>query len=496
VQSNLAPPLLWLAAALQSLDEARLDRLWSLASGDLALLDRCVACFARRYPDAPCAAAYRQRLRELQRRRRRRRALAGIAAAASLLFGLWTYDAVGYQSAARFEAENPGNPAAALQRWQSYQTWHPARHFLRPTAAREEENHLHELQQQAHQMQREVRLADLRRRVADPDTDAEALWRQFQDFRADYPEADVAGDLQQLRQLVKERRDRQVARKAQHAFDELVANEQSGAVLANLVAQADQLLSDYPEAGLEGKVRQRRDAYLRRIEERDIEAARNYSARQPLNFQTRREHYQRYRDRHPSGVFASEAEAALQAIAADWDKHDFRAVRDQFVAKPGDIPELVARCRTYLAVHPQGQFAASATELLRWSERVTAVGEYRVILRNGQFERSIAPYFCRGPKLSVELEVNGVRYGPSQVVLNSCDPQWDYEFPRAIRWKLGDAVRIRVSEHSWKTAVALELASEDGEPLAMRLLTGEVWSGKNWLRFESDFKLPELPKIE
>jgi hypothetical protein len=164
--------------------------------------------------------------------------------------------------------------------------------------------------------------------------------------------------------------------------------------------------------------------------------------------------------------------------------------------KPGETAELVARCRTYLAVHPQGQFTAAAKELLRWTECVTAPGEYRVVVRNGKFERKIAPYLSRGPKLSVELEVNGVRYGPSPIVVNSCDPSWDYEFPRAIRWKLGDAVRIRVSEHSWKTSVEVEVASEPGDPLALRLLTGEVWSGKNWLRFESDFKLPELPTIE
>ena len=48
-----------------------------------------------------------------------------------------------------------------------------------------------------------------------------------------------------------------------------------------------------------------------------------------------------------------------------------------------DIPELVARCRTYLAVHPQGKFRASAEELLRWSEKVTAPNEYRVVLRSG-----------------------------------------------------------------------------------------------------------------
>jgi hypothetical protein len=50
--SGLAEPLAWLASALQAQDEARLERLWSLAAGDVHLLERGVACFAHRYPEA------------------------------------------------------------------------------------------------------------------------------------------------------------------------------------------------------------------------------------------------------------------------------------------------------------------------------------------------------------------------------------------------------------------------------------------------------------
>src|SRR5262249_12675090 len=153
-----------------------------------------------------------------------------------------------------------------------------------------------------------------------------------------------------------------------------------------------------------------------------------YSAREPLNFQTRREHYQHYLDRHPDGASRSEADAALKAIEADWDRHDFRTVRDHFLAKPGEIAELVARCRTYLAVHARGQFKESADDLLKWSERVTATNGYKVTLRGGHFEKRIARFFSRGPDLSVELEVAGVRYGPSNITVNKYDPEWNYEF--------------------------------------------------------------------
>src|SRR5262249_50841959 len=97
---------------------------------------------------------------------------------------------------------------------------------------------------------------------------------------------------------------------------------------------------------------------------------------------------------------------------------------------------------------------------------------------------------------SVELEVAGVRYGPSTIIANRYDPDWNYEFPRPIRWKLGDPVKIRVSDHDYWQRVVVEIVSNPADPLAMRFLAGEVWSGKNRLTFESDFALPVLPAIE
>jgi hypothetical protein len=236
---------------------------------------------------------------------------------------------------------------------------------------------------------------------------------------------------------------------------------------------------------------------LRRLDEQDIQAARAYSARNPLNFQTRREHYQRYLDKHPTGgAFTKEAEEALRAIALEWDKHDFRAVRDHYLKEPGNIVVLASHCRRYLAVHPGGKFKASATELLRWTERVSAPGEYKVVLRNGQFDKSVGRWFTRGPKLSVELEVGGIRYGPSTICYNRYDPEWDFEYPRRIRWKLGESVLIRVTDHNWSNKVVMEVSADPGDPLALRLLTGEVHSGGHRVKFTSDFALPVLPKIE
>ncbi len=492
--AGLEAPLVWLAEVLQAQDQARLEQLCGLAGRQPDLLARCIACFARRYPDAPATAQYRRLLREVRRRRWRRRVLVSLGTAATLALGLWSYDALAYQQAESFERGHGADAAAVLRRWQSYAAWHPTRNLLSSTAAAAETARLRRLNEQVRAVRRDEALAELRRRAADPDADPEQLWQQFQAFHGSYPETDVEGELRQLRAALKVRRDAQVAERAQRAFDDLTTSEQQAPDLLALVGEADHFLRDFDGTPHAEEVRRRRDAYLARLDDHDIEFARNYSARQPLNFQTRRETYQHYLDKHPTGASAEEARSALAAIDVEWDRHDFRAVRDRFMASPGDVPELVALCRTYLAVHPQGRFVASAEELLRWSERVTAPHDYRVVLHDGNFDHGVARTFSRGPDLSVELEVAGVRYGPSPSTPRRYDPQWDYEYPRPVRWKLGDPVHVRVIDHTWADRVVLTLA--DDEPLALQLLTGDVWIGSNRITFSSDFTMPTLPKIE
>lgn len=197
------------------------------------------------------------------------------------------------------------------------------------------------------------------------------------------------------------------------------------------------------------------------------------------------------------GRVVDEATAALQRYADAWDRRDFRAIRDLYTSRPGETTELAARCRAYLAQHPQGRFAGSVRGLLRWTEQVAVPHEYHVKLRDGMFDRKVAHFFSRGPKLSVELEVGGVRYGPSPIIVNRYDPVWNYDFPRPVHWKLGDPVRIRVTEHSWRAGVVVEMASAEGDPLALAVLTGDIQSGKNRLTFEcTDFRPPILPNSD
>lgn len=491
---NLAEPLFWLVQALQAQDGARLEQLFTQTC-KLPVLTRAVACFTGRYPEAQTVSHYRDRLRIIRWRQQRWRSLLGAAAAACLTVALTAYDALGYQQAARFEADHRADPTTALAGWKRYQNWHPTRRWLGPGSAHESERHVQELRQAARSQARTENLIALRQLAADVEADPQAAWHQLRTFQERFPEAEA--DLDRLRATLKERRDAEAARLARQAFADLESAEEQAAELPALLTQTDRFLRDYPTSAEAAEVQRRRTAYVLRLDERDIQPARDFSAREPLNFPARRDYYLNYLAKHPGGgVFRQEAETALRSIAADWDKHDFRLLRDLFLANPGTTSAWVGRCRSYLAVHPAGQFKTGAEDLLRWSERITQPHEYRVTLRDGQFDRSVARFFSRGPKLSVELEVAGVRYGPSTISTNRYDPEWNYEFPRRIRWRSGDAVHIRVTEHSWSDRVVLDLSYPEGDPLAIQLLTGEVWSGTNRLTFESDFVLPTLPTIE
>ena len=101
----------------------------------------------------------------------------------------------------------------------------------------------------------------------------------------------------------------------------------------------------------------------------------------------------------------------------------------------------------------------------------------------------------RGTSLSVEIEVAGVRYGPSTIVTRSYEPEWDYEFPRKVKWKAGDPVRIIVTDnYFWRRRVSDTSVEDDS--FAMRKLAGEVEVTHGSLTFASDFTMPNLPKAE
>src|SRR5262249_22736401 len=285
------------------------------------------------------------------------------------------------------------------------------------------EKRLRELDEEAHRRQRDEALAELRRRADDDSADPRAVWKQFVAFHARHPDAP---GLKDLRGRIEIRLRPALARDAQRGFDELLAAEQrlprtgprSSAEerdaarrrLEGLVARADGLLKEFADPTFSSKVRQHRDAYLTRIDEHDFDTARAYSRGQPLSFQSRRQHYQAYLNRHPQGAFAKQAHAALAEVETAWDKHDFRTGRDHFKEKPAQLKELVALCERYLAVHPEGKYRDSARELGRFSERVKGEREYKVVAVRGEFSAKLGRWYTRGPDLSVAIEVNGVPY--------------------------------------------------------------------------------------
>jgi Double-GTPase 2 len=492
---GLGEPLTWLVDALRKQDEARLDALWARRDVDLAVLGRCVACYANRYPDEPAATMWRRRLDKRRARRGRRRAVMCAAAAIGALLGLTAYDALGAYRARQFVAENSDDPVAVRSNWDRYRLWHPTRNLFRPGGVRAESEIMRELDVRVGDRLYASQLGELTRRAADLESDPEDVWRLYRELRTSFPDREPDANLERLGEAARGRRDEAREHAARIALADLEHSE-GQADLAALIVRADRFLREHGDTTAAAEVSKRRETYLRRQDEHDIDAARDYSAREPLNFHTRRERYQQYLDRHPTGAFTSEAATAVAAIAAEWDRHDYRAVRDHFRDHPGDVKELEARGRSYLAAHAQGEFRDTVSDLLRWAERVVEPNDYRVVLRSGRFERRVAWMLSRGPDLSVEIEVNGVRYGPSNIVKNRYDPAWDYEFPRRVRWKLGDAVRIRVYDHDYYKRRVLDVVSDANDPVAFWMLSGEVLAGDNSLTFESDFRLPELPPAE
>ncbi len=485
----------WVLRALQAQDEARLTRLWHLAGNDLALMERCVTVFARRYPNAPATAIHRKRLAQLRRRIWRNRLIAASLGLVALFGAVFAYDFFGARSAQKFEQENADNLPAVVSRWQGFQTWHPTWAYLAPTAARAQRDHLRQLEADLYQQRLDARLAEVKRAADDPDADPEKVYALFKTVEEDYPDANLDVALQGYRDLLKQRRDAERERRADRAFMELVAAEPREDLPA-LVVRAQGFLRDHDGTGRAAEVEKRLRGYLTRLDERDIEGARTYRSRQPLNFFTQRENYLRYLEKHPTGQFASEANMALEAIETEWDKHDYKAVRDLFVKQPDSVKDLEALGRTYLAAHPKGQYRPSVQEVLRWLERVSVRQGYKVKLKSGKLDRATVLTLSRGHNPSVEIEVAGVVYGPSTIAQRTSEPEWDYDFPTPIKWKLGDRVVIRIIDnYYWKRRIG-EIASEENDPVGMRLLTGTAASGKTSLVFESDFTMPKLPPVE
>ncbi|MBI1322624.1 hypothetical protein GC170_05505 [bacterium] len=534
---GLEGPLTWLADQLESADRDQLDWLWDLAPDDLSRLGRCLKAYQRRYPESPHSQTFRRKLGRQRRARLRRRILTTIGLAGMSVGGLAGYDLAGYRLAIRHEQGHSASEVA--RRWTEMRSWHPTLGMFFPgmeadararsarwaVAAAEQKVQLGTASENVKQELAVIKdtapeLADAIAKVeaADDLRKHDEAWKRIQ--------ADAAIPGEDVRKL----RDRVVVFMRTHP--ESAHREQATAMLVNLSEKIARETTDrdrkrienlalaarMPKADLQDVLRQARafleqnpDSDVRqdleslvtdvsaRIDERDIEAARDYSRKYPTNFATRLERYQDYLKTHASGgKYLSEAMDAKSRILEEWDVHVYRLAYDHLIAHPDDITEVARLLRDYLRDHGDGQYAKAAREFVAWWDKVHQPQTYKLTLRRGEFDEAMTKYLSGGgPDLSVIVEVAGVRYGPSPIVKNSAKPIWDWTMPKPVVWKMGDPVSVQITDHDWWDSPVDSYRSKSTDSLALKAFGGTIkCENGSRLTFATDFVVPELPKPE
>jgi GTPase SAR1 family protein len=538
---GLDGPLGWLAEQLEESDEEQLEWLWALAPDDIPRLARCVAVYERRYPRSDRAARFRARLKSLKHRQFRNKLRRGVAIVAVGLVALAGYDVSGYQRALAFATDRDNAAPAVARRWSETLVWHPTLGLFWPSRARTARRHLAEwtVKAAAVQVANGTAAPDLPAQLTGLKDQVPSLVpeiRQVEDARqkalhdqrwkavqadAKVPGDDPEGPLLVVRTFLKEfpdspNRDQAVAlinilkteaaarrsRTERRIVDELIRAEGlPNAELRDLIDRARGFLDEHPQSEWRPDVERKLEGYVKAMDERDIDRARQYSKQYPGNFATRIERYQDYLRAHQTGGQSiTEATQAKDAVRCEWDSYDYRQAYDHLALHPDDVGEVGRRLRDYLHEHRDGRFARDAQLYLDWWDKVSVPGDYTVTLRRGAVESDVGKYFSGGgPDLGVILEVAGATYGPSPVVPNSYRPIWDYTFPRPVRWKLGDPVTIKIVDHDWTDSLVYTFVTRKGDPLAMRNLSGTIKGAKGGatsLTFSSSFKMPELTKPE
>ncbi len=543
VPLGLEGPLGWIAEQLEARDRAEMTSLWELASDDPRRLERCVAAYERRYPRSNRSFEFRGKLKALRRKRQRRRVLKLAALVVLSLGVLAGSDLLAFHRAQAFERGSDSAAPAVARRWSELLEWHPSLPIFWPaldrqarlrkvewlikaadvqvangTAPADLPERLGELKDQAPQLTPAIRKVEEAQEHQRHDerwkaVEGEALSLAATDdpatplaaidkFLREYPETPHRAEALRLaRPLKNELLARRTAQDRQ-VLDDLIRSESlPNASLTDQIERARQFLADHADSPVRAAVQHRLDEYLKRADERDIEQAREYSHRFPNQFANRIERYQSYLKAHEAGgYYISEAMEAKDRILRDWDAYAYRQAYDYAAAHGDDVAEIARRLREYLRDQPDGRYAAEAQHYLDWWDKVSVPGQYHVTLRRGEVEPAVGKYLAGGaPDLGVVVEVAGAVYGPSSVIPDSHRPIWDYTFPQPITWKLGDPVTIRIIDYDWSASEVYVLHSRQGDPLAMRLLSGTVKptkGGRTNLVFASDFTVPTLSQPE
>jgi len=538
---GLEGPLGWVAERLEARDREQMEWLWDIGSNDLPRLHRCLAAYEKRYPRSNRTYEFRDRLKRLERRRTLGR-FGKLAGAAAVVVGLVAgYDFWGYQRALNFERDAGNTASAVARRWSDLLAEHPTLPHLFPARAREARDKkaewtvkasgvrvasgaidpdldakleaareqaprlasaIREVEQSREQVRHDERWRDVYAEansleaIDEPD---KAL-ASINTFLREFPDSPKRPDALKLAESLKtEQNARRTAAERRLVDDLFRAESLPNASLADLIDRSRKFLSDHPESPYRSEVQERLDEYVRRLDERDIDRAREFSRRQPTNFAARIERYQDYLKAHQNGgLFISEAMEARDKILREWDAYSYRQAYDQARAHPDDVAEVARRLRDYLREHPDGRFAGDAKRYLDWWDKISVPGEYRVVLRRGTVAQSVGKYLNGGgPDLGVTIEVGGVVYGPSPIIHNSHRPIWDYSFASPIVWKHGDPITVRIIDYDWSASEVAVLKSPQGDPLAMRLLSNTIKfakGGETSLTFSSDFAIPKLSR--
>jgi hypothetical protein len=322
--------------------------------------------------------------------------------------------------------------------------------------------------------------------------DPAAALAAIDSFLREFPDTPRRPDALNLAQALKQELDTRRFAQDRRFVEDLVRSE---------IERSREFLAEHADSPARAEVEGRLGEYLKRLDEQDIDRARDYSRQYPSHFAARIERYREYIKAHQSGGrFLSEAIEAKDRILGEWDVYAYRQAYDHLIAHPDDVAEVARRLSEYQREHADGRFAADARRYLEWWDKVSVPGPYKVTLRRGEVEPTVGKYFSgSGPDLGVVIEVAGTTYGPSSIIPDSHRPIWDFTFPQPIIWKLGDPITIRLIDYDWSSSDVYVLTSRPSDPLAMRLLSNTIKpskGGKTTLVFNSDFEIPRLTEPE
>ena len=322
-------------------------------------------------------------------------------------------------------------------------------------------------------------------------------------FLREFPDTPRRADALKLAQVLKQELNARRFAQDRQFVDDLVRSESLPGAVAG---RPDRARPPVPRRARRQPVAGRGPAPARRVPQAARRAghrpARDYSRQYPSHFAARIERYQEYLKAHQSGGrFLSEAIEAKDRILGEWDVYAYRQAYDHLAAHPDDVAEVARRLREYLRDQPDGRFAADAKRYLEWWDKVSVPGQYKVTLRRGEVEPT------RGQVLL------GLRARPGRRRSRWPAPRTDPRRSSATRTGRSGTTRspsrspgssatrssIRLIDYDWSASDVYVLSSRQGDPLAIRLLSGTIKpakGGKTTLVFASDFEMPHLTEPE